>query len=184
MRPESHAEIDAIPDVALELYSTRPPVTPHPAYHRKVVLAWALAALAPAALGCATTRLSANGSHVVVLDEAPAARCSPMGTITGSADPFFGALRSEGELVAAARNDAANQAANIGATHVRFAGAPGKWPSGVFGGGTAYTVTADAYRCDDAMVTPAGPGQGCTKDTDCKGERICEAGKCVDQGPR
>ncbi len=29
-----------------------------------------------------------------------------------------------------------------------------------------------------AAPTPAGD-EGCVKDTDCKGERICDAGKCV-----
>ncbi|MBI4768555.1 MAG: DUF4156 domain-containing protein [Deltaproteobacteria bacterium] len=49
--------------------------------------------------------------------------------------------------------------------------------------GDAYLCIAEA-RETGAKETPppempaSGPG-GCTKDTDCKGDRICESGKCV-----
>jgi hypothetical protein len=138
-------------------------------------------ALLVAALGCGTTTLSSRGRQVVPIEDDPGARCVPLGTVTGTADPFFGALKSEEDLVAAARNDAANKAAELGATHLRLTGEPGKWPSGVFGGGTAFTVTCIAYRCAESATDPPRGARdaGCTKDTDCKGERICESGRCV-----
>lgn len=129
-------------------------------------------------LGCGTPTLSAKGRDVAPLEGEPGPRCSPLGTITGTADPFFGATKSDDELVAAARNDALEAAARLGATHVRFTGEPSRSASQVFGGGTAFVVTALAYRCTPAE--PSGPAQGCSKDTDCKGERICDSGRCVD----
>ncbi len=105
-----------------------------------------------------------------------------LGDVAGSADPFFGGLKPAEELEESARNEARNEAARQGATHVRFTGPPGRWPSGTFGGGRGMTVSALAYKCAKPLA-PALPGAaelGCTKDTDCKGERICQSRTCVD----
>ncbi len=42
----------------------------------------------------------------------------------------------------------------------------------------------EVEQCDfrlvrDPTAPPAGAAPGCAKDTDCKGDRICEASKCV-----
>jgi hypothetical protein len=104
-----------------------------------------------------------------------------LGDVAGSADPFFGGLKPAKELLESARNDARNEAARQGATHLRFTGPPSEWPSGTFGGGRGVTVTGVAYRCGSAADRlPASDGSGCTKDTDCKGDRICQARTCVD----
>jgi Domain of unknown function (DUF4156) len=133
------------------------------------------------ALGCATTRLSAKAAQVTVLDAKPGAECAVVGDVAGSADPFFGGLKPERELVEAARNDARNEAARQGATHLVFTGEPTRWPSGTFGGGQAVTVSAVAYRCGSAGQAGSPVGEsGCSKDTDCKGDRICRARTCVD----
>ncbi len=133
------------------------------------------------ALGCATPRLSPRAAQVAVLDARPGAECAVLGDVAGSADPFFGGLKSERELVEAARNDARNEAARQGATHLVFTGEPTLSPSGTFGGGRAVTVGAVAYRCGGKRDLPAETSEaGCSKDTDCKGERICQARTCVD----
>jgi hypothetical protein len=134
-----------------------------------------------AVLGCGTTTLSARGRQVAVLDAKPGAECAVLGDVAGSADPFFGGLKPAEQLVDAARNDARNEAARAGATHVRFTGGPDQWPSGTFGGGHAVAVSGVAYRCPNpAAPAPESAEPGCTKDTDCKGDRICQSRICVD----
>lgn len=116
-----------------------------------------------------------------MLDARPGAECTPVGDVAGSADPFFGGLKAERELVEAARNDARDEAARQGATHLLFTGEPTLWPSGTFGGGRAVTVSGIAYKCASAAAPAAVTSdQGCSKDTDCKGDRICQARTCVD----
>ena len=133
------------------------------------------------ALGCATTRLTPRAAQVTVLDAQPGAECAVLGDVAGSADPFFGGLKPERELVESARNDARNAAAREGATHVVFTGDPTQWASGTFGGGHAITVSAIAYKCGSASGAAAPAGEpGCSKDTDCKGDRICQSRTCVD----
>lgn len=137
--------------------------------------------LALAALGCGTTALSAKGRQVAVLDARPGAECAVLGEVGGSADPFFGGLKPPEELVEAARNDARNEAGRQGATHVRFTSGPDQWASGTFGGGRAVTVSGVAYRCADPSEPAAPAGEpGCSKDTDCKGDRICQSRTCID----
>jgi hypothetical protein len=138
-----------------------------------------------AALGCGTTSLSGKGRQIAVSED-PGPECVELGAVSGSADPFFGALKADDQLAEAARNDALNRAAEMGATHVKFTGSPTKWPSGTFGGGNAMTVDGVAYRCGKPGTAASAPASsaGCSKDTDCKGDRICESGKCVDPAPR
>jgi hypothetical protein len=137
-------------------------------------------ALMVAVLGCGTTSLSAKGRQVTVLDANPGAGCTALGSVVGTADPFFGGLKSDDELAQSARNEALNEAAHRGATHVRFAANPERWPSGTFGGGQGLTLSGVAYRCEAAPAPQESTGPGCTKDTDCKGNRICESRTCVD----
>jgi hypothetical protein len=146
-----------------------------------------VAAVASLALACGMTSLSRRGQDVLPLASDPSSDCARLGEVHGSADPFFGGLKSTDWLLESARNDARNEAARLGATHVAFAAPPERWPSGTFGGGQGLTVTGVAYRCG----APAGAGAdgaareagGCTKDTDCKGDRVCESGRCVEPRP-
>lgn len=131
-----------------------------------------------AVLGCGTTSLSARGRQVTVLDANPGPECTALGNVVGTADPFFGGLKSADELAQSARNEALNDAARKGATHVRFAANPERWPSATFGGGKGVTMSGVAYKCEAAPALQEPPG--CTKDTDCKGNRICESRTCVD----
>ena len=137
-----------------------------------------------AVLGCATTSLSARGRQVAVFDAEPGAECAILGDVAGSADPFFGGLKPAKDLVESARNDARNEAARQGATHVRFMSGAKQWPSGTFGGGRGVTVLGVAYRCGNpAAPAPESAEPGCTKDIDCKGDRICQSRTCVDPKP-
>ena len=137
--------------------------------------------LSLALAGCGTTSLSAKGRQVSVLDADPGAGCVSIGTFYGKADPFFGALKSDEQLLESARNEVLNEAARRGATHVRFTGAPERWPSGTFGAGLGLSVSGEAYKCGQPPSPMAAPSaEGCTKDTDCKGDRICESRICVE----
>lgn len=139
--------------------------------------------LALSLLACGATHLSARGREVALLDREPGPGCRSLGPVTGLADPFFGGLKPDQELVDSARKDAVNEAAKAGATHVRFTGTE-RWPSGTFGGGQAVTASGIAYRCEAPGAAPTAPAPataGCTKDVECKGDRICEAGRCVER---
>jgi len=121
----------------------------------------------------------------------PDAECLRLGPVVGSADPFFGGLKDDAELIESARREALALGARAGATHVRFPDLPKRWPSGTFGGGHGVTMVGVAYNCTagkraTAAPAPAPPAPapppalGCTKDTDCKGDRICQSGACMD----
>jgi hypothetical protein len=99
-------------------------------------------------------------------------------------------------LIDSAQHDALVQGLRVGATDVQFSEEPRRWPSGTFGGGQGVTVVGIAYHCaaPSAAVGTASlvvgspppaqpaapPPAGCGKDTDCKGDRICQAGVCTD----
>lgn len=50
-------------------------------------------------------------------------------------------------------------------------------------GGRAYRRTSSGWEpTDEGKVgasSPAQPATGCSKDTDCKGDRVCESGRCI-----
>jgi hypothetical protein len=79
----------------------------------------------------------------------------------------------------AAAAEARNQAARMGATHLLRTYSGISLTHGLFEG--------YAYKCADNQVgvqrmelntqTPASAG--CTKDVECKGDRVCEGGRCV-----
>lgn len=110
----------------------------------------------------------------------PDAECRRLGSAVGTADPFFGGLKSDDELIAMARRDALTRAQSMGATHVRFGAPPRRWASGMFGGGQGVTVVGVAFSCAAKPAASPTPPTGCTKDTDCKVDRICQAGVCSD----
>ena len=106
--------------------------------------------------------------------------CEHLGKVTGSsslggfAAQRAGQARSEAEM--------RDKARRLGADVVLVQSSSG----GFFG---AESV-GEAYQCEgraretrkEAAPRPSRPssGQGgCEKDTDCKGDRVCESGKCV-----
>jgi hypothetical protein len=141
-------------------------------------------------LGCASTSHSSALPQVAPPPADPEAECLRLGPVVGTADPFFGGLKSEAVLVESARHDALVQGLRVGATHVQLVDEPRRWPSGMFGGGQGVTVVGVAYNCTALKPaapapptpppTPPAPLAGCAKDTDCKGDRICRTGACTD----
>jgi hypothetical protein len=107
--------------------------------------------------------------------------CKLLGQVTGSS--VFGGLfahklgkeRSEKEM----RNKAERMGADVILVHLSRGG---------FNGGES---VGDAYLCQAGdqnagkvqaappAEKPSGVQGGCMKDTDCKGDRVCESGRCV-----
>jgi len=81
--------------------------------------------------------------------------------------------------MSAAAAQGRNQAAKMGATHLVATFRGVSLTHGLFEG--------DAYKCADGQVgvqrmelTAPNPSfVGCSKDTDCKGDRVCDGGRCV-----
>lgn len=99
--------------------------------------------------GCATARLSAGGERVVAMQSEPGGECTPLGTVIGEGGGSFGgSWISNAGLVDYAINDARNQAADMGATHVHLS-TPALGSSGSDGSvsTTTATVVGTAYRC-------------------------------------
>ncbi len=123
--------------------------------------------------------------------DAPPQGCRAAGQVTGgryyieAGDWAFPGVTDS--YVKFARIEALNVAATKGATHVVY---EKPWTFEGREGNRAEYVVAHLYVCEQvepATVVEATPGTaaapppaGCTKDTDCKGERICEGARCVD----
>ena len=130
---------------------------------------WLVAFSASALLvGCFAT-LTPAAQAVKVQGGPPPPTCRFVSEVTGT-----GANRG------AANIGALNQAAEKGATDV-YNRRVGSLPNG------QDFSTFDAYACTTASA-PSAPAAapaaasgfaGCGKDTDCKGDRICERGTCV-----
>ncbi len=81
--------------------------------------------------------------------------------------------------ISAAEAEARNQAVTMGATHLLKTYSGVDLTHGLFDG--------YAYRCADNQVgaqrvdlnTQAPVSEGCTKDIECKNDRVCENGRCV-----
>jgi hypothetical protein len=79
----------------------------------------------------------------------------------------------------AAAAEARNQAAKMGATHLLRTYSGINLTHGLFDG--------YAYKCADSQVgvqrmelnTQSPTAAGCTKDVECRGDRVCEGGRCV-----
>ena len=112
------------------------------------------------ALGCATASLSAKGSRVRSLAQAPEG-CDQLGLVVGQGGGMFGgAYVANDQLMKYALNDALNKAGELGASHVAL-GAPQLGGHG--GTTTTATVTGTAYRCGPSaaageQLTPATGG--------------------------
>jgi len=155
------------------------------------------AATLVACLGCATPprterrvpvpSLLPAATSIVVVDAPPAGRCKAIGETNGGryyvekGDWTYPGVTES--YVKYARVEALNQAALKGATHVVY---EKPWTFEGRDGNRAEYVTARMYVCEELEPPPAQAAQaapqvmGCTKDTDCKGNRICENAKCVE----
>ncbi len=128
-------------------------------------------------LGCASG--IASGKGIVTLTKEPGPECRRVGDVSG-VNPFGNALPASEDRTDWARGDAADQAARIGATAIHFRPVDPKNPDRIVG--TAY----DCSRPAEPAAAPSSPAAaapaaiGCAKDTDCKGDRICESGRCVE----
>jgi hypothetical protein len=145
------------------------------------------------AVGCAHTPDAPQREVRFVTEPEMVRGCVSLGRVSGSSSyggisgQQLGKVRSEAEM----RDKAARMGADV--VLVDFS-------SGGFWGAKS---TGDAYLCQGrtpeirteqapppripapasapapAMETPASGPAGCVKDTDCKGDRICESGRCV-----
>lgn len=126
--------------------------------------------------GCVSLSPQARQIQLVTNSQEISA-CERLGSITTETmkcvDPAtcMGAATAEGR----------NEAAKLGATHLLTTYNGITLTHGVFDG--------VAYRCTDSQVGTQrmeiinlekhSQFQGCAKDTECKGNRVCELGKCV-----
>lgn len=132
-------------------------------------------------IGCGA-HLTSSGKMIRFVDQPDlVAGCEALGQVRGSSwlGGFVAAKRQGKER---AEVEMRNKAAELGADVVFV-----QVLQGGFMGGESL---GDAYRC--GSQTPGSAAQkipptedpsklqaGCVKDADCKGDRICEAGKCV-----
>lgn len=116
-----------------------------------------------------------------VTDRSLVAGCGFLGQVAGSsslggiAAQKWGKARSEEEMM--------KKAARLGANVVLVNDSRGGF-MGAESSGEAYLcgagAPAPAARQVPVTEAPAAGQAGCVKDTDCKGDRICEYGRCVD----
>ena len=102
--------------------------------------------------------------------QAPDPRCEKVGDISQASYAPWSSTDD-------AKGLALRKAASQGATHVQFTSR-----SGDPGFATTVELQGVAYRCPlpgEETLKPVPVPGGCKKDTDCKGDRICEAGACV-----
>jgi hypothetical protein len=142
--------------------------------------------------GCAHTPETPPPEVRFVTEREQVAGCVPLGRVTGSSS--FGGISAQQLGKERAEEEMRGKAGRLGADVVLVQSSQG----GFFG---AESV-GDAYRClgrapaaaaavtapqsvpaaspvPPAPPAPAPRAGGCEKDTDCKGDRICESGKCV-----
>lgn len=138
-------------------------------------------------VSCATPGVSGRGAKVVQTSTPPA-DCVPMGQIRGSDESLDVGKAWEhtqiGPSKTAAIADALDQAGAQGATHASL-GEPRRQERGFYVDGMAYDCSSRATTA--APAPPAASPEtappawlGCSKDTDCKGARICRNRECVD----
>jgi hypothetical protein len=157
---------------------------------RRAVLCLALVVSA----SCATSK--PRGPQVAQTHTKPAG-CEVLGPVKGSDTSIEPGKKWEhmqhGPSKEAAIADALQQAGAMGATHAHLE-KPVPQDRGYYVEGWAYDCSArpaaapaaaPAPSADPAVQTTATPGAapgwwGCSKDTDCKGDRICRDRECVD----
>lgn len=116
--------------------------------------------------GCAG--LTAEGAKVIAVNDTSGMNgCEHLDRVSASSG-WGGIASTVGHRQAL--EDIRNETAEKGGTHVVITASSTGW-----GGGHA---EGEAYRCPPGY----SPGQrdGCAKDTDCKGNRVCENERCVE----
>lgn len=122
-----------------------------------------------ALIGCGTT-LSAAARRVQRIEQPRAIGCENLGIVEGSSS-LSGVSRSTGNTNAL--HEMFESAAAMGATHVSYEDQKGAYWA------TGQHVQGTAFKCPPGYAGP-GTSVGCTKDTDCKGDRVCTTGSCVE----
>jgi len=102
-------------------------------------------------VACSAPSLTPMGRGVIAMGAPPGGPCQPLGPVTGEGRGMF----SSGSLIEYATNDARNQAADLGATHVHtmpptLIYSASQQSAGVSGA----TVTGTAYRCASPPPRP------------------------------
>ncbi len=136
---------------------------------RRLVILACGAWLVVATLGCKADQLTDRGTEIVLLyDEPPG--CENLGVVIGRGGGLSGAYSKPSVNRLSAENDARNQAAERGATHLllhpeEVAQGDGRGPdyqdttpAMAHGSGTGSTVTVagTAYKCPPGMRVPTG----------------------------
>lgn len=132
-------------------------------------------------LGVVPLAEASEDDVLMVTDRDKVGGCKYLGKVTGSSS--LGGIAAQKWGQANAEKELRKKTDKMGGNVVLVHSSRG----GFYGAeavGDAYLCTAGA-RETEANETPppetpttSGAG-GCTKDTDCKGDRICESGRCV-----
>jgi len=143
-------------------------------FPRSGTLFAALVSLQALTAGCVS--LSPEAERIYMVDNTQeVSACTRLGHISAKSM----ACVDPASCMSAAAVQGRNQAAKLGATHLTKTYSGIDLTHGLFEG--------DAYKCADNQVgvqrveltAPNPPFVGCTKDMECKGDRICDAGRCV-----
>jgi len=154
--------------------------------------------------GCGHSRSTPQREVRFVMDRELVAGCVPLGRVTGSSayggisGQQLGKVRAEAEVREKARRlgadvvlvesshggfwgaDSVGDAYNCaGRAAAPYAPAPAGYPSAAPLTSGAPALAAPGAGGEQAPAAPGRAAAGCEKDTDCKGDRICELGKCV-----
>lgn len=135
-----------------------------------------LVAILLLASGCVT--LSPDAKKIYMVDNSQeVSACTRIGQISTKSM----ACVDPPTCMNAAANEGRNKAAKMGATHLLATYNGVTLTHGIFDG--------YAYKCAEKkvgvqrmeLITPneINPSAGCTKDIECKGNRICESGQCM-----
>lgn len=143
-------------------------------FPRRRMLCAALFALQLLTAGCVS--LSPAAKQIYMVDNTQeVSACTRIGPVSAKSMACFDAP----SCMSAAAAEARNQAAEMGATHLLKTYNGINLTHGLFDG--------YAYKCAENQVgvqrtelnTQTPTSAGCTKDVECKGNRICERGRCV-----
>jgi hypothetical protein len=106
--------------------------------------------------------------------------CKRLGKVTGSS--ALGGFFAQNLGKANAEKEMINKTERMGGNVILVHSSEGGF-NGAKAVGDAYLCSAGAQDAGQKQAppaeTPAGGQGGCLKDTDCKGERVCESGRCV-----